>query len=163
MTSGSVALSVAPGYHTIAGLGRDDSTSTGTGIDYAFNFPGNGTWEVRESGVYRTEGPFASSDVFTVAIEGTTVKYRRNGSLVYTSKTPVSSPLVVDASLLAVGASVQIVGSTGGATAPPPPPPATEPPPPTTGATLRVLQWNIHHGGFGTDNVYHTTASPRGS
>jgi endonuclease/exonuclease/phosphatase family metal-dependent hydrolase len=156
MTSGSVALSVAPGYHAIAGLGRDNSTSTSAGIDYAFNFPGNGTWEVRESGVYRTEGPFASSDVFTVAIEGTTVKYRRNGSLVYTSKTPVSSPLVVDASLLAVGASVQIVGATGGTTAP-----ATEPPPPpppttTTGATLRVLQWNIHHGGFGTDNVYDT-------
>lgn len=23
-----------------------------------------------------------------------------------------------------------------------------------SGATLRVLQWNIHHGGYGTDNVY---------
>jgi endonuclease/exonuclease/phosphatase family metal-dependent hydrolase len=24
----------------------------------------------------------------------------------------------------------------------------------TTSATLRVLQWNTHHGGYGTDNVY---------
>jgi endonuclease/exonuclease/phosphatase family metal-dependent hydrolase len=24
----------------------------------------------------------------------------------------------------------------------------------TSGATLRVLQWNIHHGGYGTDGVY---------
>ena len=41
--------------------------------------------------------------------------------------------------------------------APAPPPPATAPPPrpePDGQSTLRVLQWNIHHGGFGTDNVY---------
>jgi len=25
---------------------------------------------------------------------------------------------------------------------------------PTTGTTLRILQWNIHHGGFGTDGKY---------
>jgi len=25
-----------------------------------------------------------------------------------------------------------------------------------TAATLRVLQWNTHHGGYGTDNVYDT-------
>lgn len=156
MTSGSVALSVTPGYHTIAGLGRDTSKSTATAIDYAFNFPGNGVWEVRESGVYRTEGPFASTDVFTIAIEGTTVKYRRNGSLVYTSKTPVSSPLVVDASLLAVGASVQIVGLTGGTTTTTTEPPPPAPAPSTTSTTLRVLQWNLHHGGFGTDGVYDT-------
>ena len=30
------------------------------------------------------------------------------------------------------------------------PPPSTS----TTGKTLRVLQWNTHHGGYGTDGVY---------
>jgi endonuclease/exonuclease/phosphatase family metal-dependent hydrolase len=39
-------------------------------------------------------------------------------------------------------------------------PPATPTTPPaptaptTTGTQLRLLQWNTHHGGFGTDNVY---------
>jgi endonuclease/exonuclease/phosphatase family metal-dependent hydrolase len=36
-------------------------------------------------------------------------------------------------------------------TSPPPPPP---PPPPPSGSTLRVLQWNTHHGGTGTDGVW---------
>ncbi|HXI31406.1 MAG TPA: DNRLRE domain-containing protein, partial [Vicinamibacterales bacterium] len=43
----------------------------------------------------------------------------------------------------------------GGSTAAPPPPPPPPPPPtPTSGTTLRVLQWNTHHGGIGTDGVY---------
>jgi len=35
-----------------------------------------------------------------------------------------------------------------GGSAPPPPPP------PPSGSTLRVLQWNTHHGGTGTDGVW---------
>jgi endonuclease/exonuclease/phosphatase family metal-dependent hydrolase len=35
-----------------------------------------------------------------------------------------------------------------GGSAPPPPPP------PASGSTLRVLQWNTHHGGTGTDGVW---------
>jgi endonuclease/exonuclease/phosphatase family metal-dependent hydrolase len=31
-----------------------------------------------------------------------------------------------------------------------------EPPAPWTGVTLRVLQYNTHHGGYGTDDVYST-------
>jgi endonuclease/exonuclease/phosphatase family metal-dependent hydrolase len=35
--------------------------------------------------------------------------------------------------------------------------PGAPPPAPTSGGTdLRVLQWNTHHGGFGTDGVYST-------
>jgi endonuclease/exonuclease/phosphatase family metal-dependent hydrolase len=36
------------------------------------------------------------------------------------------------------------------------PPATTTPSTPTTTAPLRVLQWNIHHGGYGTDGVYNT-------
>ena len=54
---------------------------------------GGSTFEIREGGVYRTEGAFAATDVFKVAVEGTTVKYYRNGALVYTSKTPVSGKI----------------------------------------------------------------------
>ena len=47
----------------------------------------------------------------------------------------------------------------GGAKAPPPPPPPPPAPTPTPtptsngGATIRVLHWNTHHGGVGTDGV----------
>ncbi|MGH9141260.1 MAG: DNRLRE domain-containing protein [Vicinamibacterales bacterium] len=37
-------------------------------------------------------------------------------------------------------------GTSGGVSPPPPPPP--------TGSTLRVLHWNTHHGGVGTDGVW---------
>src|SRR4051812_18070740 len=40
----------------------------------------------------------------------------------------------------------------GGATSPPPPPPT--PGTPSTSATLRVLHWNTHHGGVGSDGVW---------
>jgi endonuclease/exonuclease/phosphatase family metal-dependent hydrolase len=39
----------------------------------------------------------------------------------------------------------------GGAASTPPPPP---PPPPPSGSTLRVLHWNTHHGGVGSDGVW---------
>lgn len=42
-------------------------------------------------------------------------------------------------------------GSSGGGTAPPPPPPP--PPTDTSTTTLKLLDWNIHHG-VGTDGVY---------
>ncbi|MGH9140651.1 MAG: DNRLRE domain-containing protein [Vicinamibacterales bacterium] len=34
------------------------------------------------------------------------------------------------------------------------PPPVVVPPPPGTAVTLRVLQYNTHHGGWGSDGVY---------
>jgi len=43
-----------------------------------------------------------------------------------------------------------LVVTTGSTTSPTPPPPTTM----TTPSTLRVLQWNTHHGGYGTDNKY---------
>jgi len=153
-SGGSVAFTVGSGHRLAVGLGRDASTNTSYAFDYAFSFNGTNTWEVREFGYYKTEGTFSASDVFTVAVEGTTVRYLRNGSLVYTSKTPVPGALVVDTTLVTSGASVLVTafnGATTTTTTTPPPPPPT-----TSGTTLRVLQWNIHHGGYGTDGVYDT-------
>ena len=148
-TGGSVAFTVASGYSMVVGLGRDASAATGYSIEYAFSFSGSSTWEIRELGNYKTEGWFSPSDVFTVAVEGSQVKYYRNGSLVYTSDRSVSGMLVVDASLVTAGASVRVTGLNGSTTTSPSPSPT-----PTTGKSLRVLQWNLHHGGFGTDGVY---------
>lgn len=36
----------------------------------------------------------------------------------------------------------------------PAPAPTPAPPPSGSGVTLRLLQWNTHHGGYGTDGVY---------
>ena len=161
--SGSIAFTVAAGSCAVVGLGRDASTNTSYAFDYAFSFSGTGAWEIRELGVYRTDGTGTASDVFTVAIEGTTVKYYRNGALVYTSKTAVTSALVVDSTLVSLGATVTIVSASAATTPPPAPAPAPAPPPApvpppvtTTGRALRVLQYNIHHGGFGTDGIYDT-------
>lgn len=46
--------------------------------------------------------------------------------------------------------------STAVTVAPPAPAPPPPPPPPAGGtSTLRFLQWNVHHGGIGTDGVYN--------
>ena len=151
LTSGAVSFTVAGGQSLVAGLGRDTSTNTSYAIDYAFSFNGGGSWEIRERGIYKTEGAFNSGDTFTVSIEGTAVKYYRNGSRVYTSGTAVSGALVADVSLLSTGASVTFSGGGSTTTAP-----APAPAPSTSSTTLRVLQWNTHHGGYGTDGVYDT-------
>lgn len=39
----------------------------------------------------------------------------------------------------------------GGSTTPPPPTPTS----PSTGTKLKVLEYNVHHGGWGTDGVYN--------
>jgi len=49
-----------------------------------------------------------------------------------------------------VSARPVLVVTYGAAAAPPPPPPTSV----ATGSTLRVLHWNTHHGGVGTDGVW---------
>src|SRR5687767_8778973 len=53
------------GQRIIAGLGTDLSESTAaSAIDYAFSLWPGGTFEIRERGVYKSEGPFAAGDRF---------------------------------------------------------------------------------------------------
>ena len=153
-TSGSVSFTVSAGQALLAGLGRD--TTPGYAIDYAFNFSGSSSWEIREAGLYRTEGPYAATDVFKVASDGTTVRYYRNGALVYTSKVVVPGALMVDATLVSAGAQVQATTDAAVTAPTADPAPAPAPAPAATGNRLRVLTWNTHHGGYGTDNVYDT-------
>jgi endonuclease/exonuclease/phosphatase family metal-dependent hydrolase len=161
MTSGSVSFTVSGG-RLLAGLGTDTSASTNYAtVDYAFNFSSATTWDIREKGVYKTEGNYSISDVFKIAIEGATAKYYRNDTLVYTSKTAVPGALVMDTTLVTMGAAVQVVASSGSTTATTTSPVTTAPmttstPTATSSTPLRVLQWNTHHGGYGTDGVYNT-------
>ena len=146
ITSGSVSFRVGSSQKLFAGLGRDTSASTSyAAINYAFKFTGGGRWEIREANVYRKEGAFASTDVFSIAVSGSTVTYSRNGAVVYTSAAPASGAYVLDASISTVGGAVSSATVSGS---------TTTPPPASGTATLRVLQWNTHHGGYGTDGVY---------
>jgi endonuclease/exonuclease/phosphatase family metal-dependent hydrolase len=151
ITTGTVSFHVAPGQKLFAGLGLDTSTSTSyAAINYAFKFTGGSSWEIRESNVYRTEGTYAASDVFKISLSGSSVTYYRNGTLVYTSNVPASGTFALDTSISNIGGTIDsatVSGSASGTSLPPPPPPSSS-------ATLRVLQWNTHHGGYGTDDVY---------
>src|SRR3989442_952932 len=68
-------------------------------IDFAFRFQ-TGVAEVREMGVYRTDVPFISGDVFRIIVVSGTVRYYKNETLVYTSTVAATYPLV-DATTLA--------------------------------------------------------------
>jgi endonuclease/exonuclease/phosphatase family metal-dependent hydrolase len=151
LSSGSVSFSVPTGQKLFVGLSHDTSASTSYNIDYAFKFTGASGWEIRESNVYRKEGTFSSSDVFSITDDGATIRYYRNGSLLYTSLVSVPGALVLDTSMSTVGATVSSASVSGSTTTVNPPPP---PPPTSGGSQLRVLQWNTHHGGYGTDGVY---------
>jgi endonuclease/exonuclease/phosphatase family metal-dependent hydrolase len=157
-TSGTVSFGVGTGQALFVGLGHDTSSSTSYNIDYAFKFTGGSGWEIREANVYKTEGSFSASDVFSIGLSGSTVTYYRNSAVVYTSHAAASGTFVLDTSMGSVGATVSnaSLSSSTSTTTPPPPsqPPPPSNPPSSGGTTLRLLQWNTHHGGYGTDNVY---------
>ncbi|CAN5872050.1 hypothetical protein BH24ACI5_BH24ACI5_17970 [soil metagenome] len=91
------------GHPVIAGLGRDLSSSTSGAIDYAFAFWPGATWEIREAGMYRSDGRFAAGDRFRVIVQGTTVLYQQNGMTVYQSAAPPTFPLVLDTVIFTLG------------------------------------------------------------
>ena len=161
-TTGAVSFTVSANSRLAIGLGTDRSANTSYAFNYAFSFGGGTAFEIREAGAYRAEGTFSAADVFKITADGTTVRYYRNGSLVYTSKTPIPGALVVDSTLVSLGAAVRVTefSATAAGPAAPTDPVVPPPPPPAPSATgavsLRLLQWNIHHGGFGTDGVYDT-------
>lgn len=111
-----------------AGLSTGNTDTTAADIDFAIHFNGAGNAEVRENGIYKWDTPYLSADVFRVAVVSNQVKYSKNGVVFYTSaKTPVY-PLLVDASLASVGATISNAmiagnlssgGSGGGDTTPP--------------------------------------------
>ena len=102
----AISFTVTSGHRLTVGLGTDTSANTGYAIDYAMSFGETGAYEIRERGVYRREGGFTAADVFKIAVSGATVRYYRNGTLLYTSAVPVAGTLVVDASLQTLGGGV---------------------------------------------------------
>ncbi|HET9267724.1 MAG TPA: hypothetical protein VFO31_06150 [Vicinamibacterales bacterium] len=103
-----------------AGLSHGNSDTSYADIDFAFRFNGGGWADVIENGVYRSGGdtPYAPGDVFRIAVVGGAIEYSRNGLVLRLSPAAPQYPLLLDASLLSLGAT--IVNARIGMSNPPP-------------------------------------------
>jgi hypothetical protein len=98
---------VAANGQRTAGLSFGDTDATNDDIDYGLVLTGS-TVRVIESGVDRGSfGSYAANDVFRVSVENGVVKYRKNGTLLYTSAVAPRYPLLIDASLLTNGVEIR--------------------------------------------------------
>ena len=82
------------------GLSHTDADQNWTSINFGIDLDWSGSIYVFESGNNRGNfGPYASGDKFQVAIVGGVVKYKKNGTVFYTSSVSPAYPLVVDTAL----------------------------------------------------------------
>ncbi|HXM48029.1 MAG TPA: hypothetical protein VN956_09180, partial [Pyrinomonadaceae bacterium] len=82
------------------GLSNGDTNQSWEDIDFCLYLNADGTIYINEGSNGRGNfGAYATGDVFRVAVEGGVVKYRKNGTLLYTSTVPPTYPLLVDTSL----------------------------------------------------------------
>jgi hypothetical protein len=103
---GSVEFTVSAGTWATVGLSTGNSGTSGNDITFGLRFTPDYV-EVRESGVYKADWLQVAGAVHEVAVEGGVVTYYQNGVLKYTSALAPTSPLVVDATLDAIGNAVQ--------------------------------------------------------
>jgi hypothetical protein len=93
-----------------AGLSSGDTDQNFTDIDYAFYLMTLGRVRIYEAGINRGDfGTYAAGDTFRVQNTGGVVTYSRNGTLLYTSTVPATSPLVVDTAFYTTGATIRDV------------------------------------------------------
>ena len=139
-----------------AGLTTDLSSSTAsTTMNYAFSFWAGGAWEIRELGVYKSDGTFTAGDHFSISVESGIVIYRHNGVAVYRSAAAPAFPLALDTTFYSTGSSLS--GATVGSGLPPnatttAPPPSTLTTTTTTTATTTA-----------TTQTTATTTNPDGT
>jgi hypothetical protein len=92
------------------GLSNGDASTSYAEIDYAFyTYPTGTQLVIYENGVARLTlaNGYAVGDKLQVSIEGGVVKYRRNGTVLYTSSVAPTYPLRVDTGFFVTGAVVQ--------------------------------------------------------
>jgi len=75
-------------------------------IRFAISLRPGGTAEVRELGMRRTNTTYARGNVFRIAVVAGTVRYYKNGRLLYISGLALTYPLTVGTSLMSRGATV---------------------------------------------------------
>jgi len=123
---GASALTSGPGYLEFstmesdhakaAGLGSRDSNRGLEAIDFGFLLRADGTAAVIERGAtVQAAGAYAAGDVFRVAVEGSAIVFRLNGTLIRTSALTFAFPLFPEATLAEAGGTIsaaQIEGAT---------------------------------------------------
>jgi alpha-tubulin suppressor-like RCC1 family protein len=97
-------------YWRLVGLSNGDSNQNYTDIDFAIGLSNAGEVYVYEGGWSPGYfGYYAPGDRLRVGVEGGAVKYRKNGTLLYTSTTTPTYPLLVDTSFYNASSSVSDV------------------------------------------------------
>jgi hypothetical protein len=89
------------------GLSNGNTDQNYTDVDFAIYAATRGVLYVYEKGLSKGAfGSYATGDVLRVAVEGGVVRYRRNGTLLYTSTATPTYPLLVDTALFTTGATI---------------------------------------------------------
>ena len=92
----------------VAGLNHGDAGTGYADIDFAFRFNGAGQADVLFNGTYAGgDTAYEAGDVFRIDINGGTVRFSRNGAVLLQRTRPVAYPLVLDASLAGIGATLR--------------------------------------------------------
>src|SRR3989441_888453 len=89
------------------GLSNVDGSQDYRELKFAINVTPNGLAWVFESGTSKgVNTTYQSGDRFRIGVEGGAVKYRKNGTLFYTSSVLPAYPLIVDTSLYTNGSTI---------------------------------------------------------
>src|SRR5437763_2971420 len=87
---------------------------TWASIDFGLHLDLSGTIYIFEAGSNRgTFGTYATGDKLQVAIVGGVVKYKKNGTVFYTSSIAPTYPLLVDTALYSNGSTLSSVVISG--------------------------------------------------
>ncbi len=93
--------------HRMLGLSHGDGDQSYQDIDFAIYPNDQGQLWVYEGGTSRGQvGTYSTQDALRVSVEGGVVKYRKNGSLLYTSTLTPTYPLLVDTWMYSNGATI---------------------------------------------------------
>jgi len=93
--------------YRLVGLSNGDTNQDYKDIDFAIYLYLNGVLQIYEGGVSRgTFGTYATGDKLQVSVESGVVKYKKNGTVFYTSTATPTYPLLVDTSLYTTGATI---------------------------------------------------------
>jgi len=104
----------------MAGLSHGDDDTTYGDIDFGFRFNGAGYADVLEGGSYAGgDTTYAPGDVFRISLANGRIEYSKNGQYLKESTHAPQLPLLLDSSLLSIGATIHDAVI---AIAPPPPP-----------------------------------------
>jgi hypothetical protein len=91
----------------VAGLKTTGTASDYTQIDFAIDLGATGNVTIYELGVSKgTYGTYAPGDRFRVEIQNGNIRYRKNGTVLYTSSGVPTYPLHTEASLYTTGATL---------------------------------------------------------